>query len=214
MLSILTNTLWFPPITEAMEDGLLAIGGDLSTERLLLAYQQGIFPWFNEEEELPLWWSPNPRFVLFPEKLKLHKSMKPVLNNKQWKFTTNTAFTQVIKNCATVNRTNQQGTWIGKEMQKAYIKLHQQGYAHSAEVWENNVLIGGLYGVKINDVFCGESMFAQKTNASKYAFINYVQQLEKQGVKLIDCQTHTQHLESLGAEFIDRDLFLKILREK
>lgn len=212
MLTILTDKIWFPPVTESLQDGLLAIGGDLSTERLLLAYQLGIFPWFNEEEELPLWWSPNPRFVLFPEKLKVHKSMKAVLNNGLWRFTINKDFEQVISNCAKIKRTNQQGTWIGNEMKEAYIKLHQQGYAHSAEVWENNELIGGLYGVKINQVFCGESMFAQKPNASKFAFINYVQQLKNEGIKLIDCQTHTTHLESLGAEFIDRDLFLKMLR--
>lgn len=213
MLTILDDKLWFPPVTEAMEDGLLAIGGDLSIDRLLLAYKNGIFPWFNEDEYLPLWWSPNPRFVLYPNKLKVSNSMKTVLNSKQWKFTTNIAFNQVIENCAKINRTNQQGTWIGKDMQEAYIQLHVKGYAQSAEIWDNNELIGGLYGVLINKVFCGESMFAHKSNASKYAFIKYVQQLQQQGIKLIDCQTHTKHLESLGAEFIDRDLFLRLLKD-
>lgn len=213
MLQVLNDTIWFPPVSAALEDGLLAIGGDLKVERLLLAYSNGIFPWFNEDEEFPLWWSPNPRFVLFPENLKVHKSMKPILHNKQWQFTVNKAFEQVITNCANVYRTDQQGTWIGHDMQKAYINLHQLGHAHSAEVWENDVLIGGLYGVKINHVFCGESMFALKPNASKFAFIHYVQQLKKEGIQLIDCQTHTNHLESLGAEFIDRNLFLDILKQ-
>ena len=210
-LHILDSRLWFPPVKDALEDGLLAIGGDLSTERLLLAYQQGIFPWY--DGDVPLWWCPDPRFVLYPNKLRISKSMKQLLNQQKFHFTINTAFEQVIKQCMMVEREGQDGTWINEDVIKAYTTLHYQGMAQSAEVWQGEQLVGGLYGVKINNLFFGESMFSLLSNASKYAFISYVQQLIKEGVILIDCQVYTQHLESLGAEMISREEFIKILKE-
>jgi leucyl/phenylalanyl-tRNA---protein transferase len=207
---LLTKELFFPPIDMADEDGLLAIGGDLSSERLLLAYRSGIFPWYNEDEPI-CWWSPNPRFVLYPNELKVSSSMKTVLQNGKYRFTTNRAFEQVIQNCKTVSRLGQDGTWISPAMQKAYITLHEMGYAHSAETWQDGELIGGLYGIRLGNLFFGESMFSLKPNASKFAFINYVRQLQKENVQLIDCQLHTNHLESLGARMIPRELFTEIL---
>jgi len=207
---LLNNDLVFPPLDMADEDGLLAIGGDLSTERLLLAYRSGIFPWYNEDEPI-CWWSPDPRFVLYPEELKVSSSMKTVLQNGKFRFTTNRAFEQVIQNCKSVSRQGQDGTWISPAMQKAYTTLHQLGYAHSAETWQDGELIGGLYGIRLGNLFFGESMFSLKPNASKFAFINYVRQLQKENVQLIDCQLHTNHLESLGARMIPRELFTKIL---
>jgi len=207
---LLTKELFFPPVEMADEDGLLAIGGDLSTERLLLAYYSGIFPWYNEDEPI-CWWSPDPRFVLYPQELKVSNSMKTVLQNGKYRFTTNRAFTQVIQNCKTVSRNGQDGTWISPAMQKAYNKLHELGYAHSAETWLDGKLVGGLYGIRMGNIFFGESMFSLQTNASKFAFINYVQQLQKENVQLVDCQLHTNHLESLGARMIPRDLFAQIL---
>lgn len=208
-LHVLDDKLWFPPATEALQDGLLAIGGDLSTERLLLAYKNGIFPWF--DNDIPLWWHPNPRFILLPIDLKISKSMKQVLKQNKFQFTINKAFEEVITNCKKITRKNQDGTWITDDVQKAYIKLHQQGYAHSAEAWHNNQLVGGLYGVRLGKVFFGESMFSLQTNASKFAFINYVQTLIKEDVQLIDCQVYTEHLESLGAKMILREQFMQLL---
>lgn len=207
---LLTKDLFFPPLTMADEDGLLAIGGDLSAERLLLAYRSGIFPWYNEEEPI-CWWSPDPRFVLYPDELKVSNSMKTVLHNGKFRFTINRAFTTVIQNCKTVSRKGQDGTWISSAMQKAYTTLHELGYAHSAETWMDGELVGGLYGVRLGNIFFGESMFSLKPNASKFAFINYVKQLQKENVQLIDCQLHTNHLESLGARMIPRELFAQIL---
>ena len=207
---VLNKELFFPPLTMADENGLLAIGGDLSTERLLLAYRNGIFPWYNEDEPI-CWWSPNPRFVLYPTELKVSSSMRTVLNNGKFRFTINRAFTQVIQNCKTVTRKDQEGTWISPAMQKAYTALYEQGFAHSAETWMDGKLVGGLYGIRLGNIFFGESMFSLKTNASKFAFINYVQQLQKENVQLIDCQLHTIHLESLGARMISRELFTNIL---
>ena len=207
-MHILTNDLYFPPIETADETGLLAIGGDLSIQRLLLAYRSGIFPWFNEEEPI-CWWSPHPRFVLFPAELKVSKSMQQVIKKNQFEFTVNKAFAEVIMNCKNKYRHGQDGTWITNKMEEAYNKLHQQGVAHSAEAWSNGMLVGGLYGIKSGKVFFGESMFSLQSNASKFAFINYVQLLQKENVQLIDCQLHTHHLESLGAKMIDRDLFKK-----
>jgi leucyl/phenylalanyl-tRNA--protein transferase len=207
---LLTKELFFPPLNMADEEGLLAIGGDLSTDRLLLAYRSGIFPWYNEDEPI-CWWSPDPRFVLYPAELKVSSSMRTVLQNGKFRFTTNRAFGQVIQNCKTVSRNGQDGTWISPAMQKAYTKLHELGYAHSAEAWMDGELVGGLYGVRLGNIFFGESMFSLKTNASKFAFINYVQLLQKENVQLIDCQLHTNHLESLGATMIPRDLFSEIL---
>lgn len=200
----------FPPVALAEPDGLLAIGGDLSTERLLAAYKNGIFPWY--EGDTILWWSPDPRFVLFPGKLVTSKSMKQVLRSNRFQFTVNQAFEQVIRACKQKEREGQNGTWISDEMEEAYITLHKKGWAHSAETWYNGELVGGLYGVRLEKVFCGESMFSTQSNASKFAFIRYVQLLEKEGIQLIDCQVHTEHLESLGAEMIPREAFIQMLK--
>ena len=207
---VLSKELFFPPLTMSDEDGLLAIGGDLSIERLLLAYRSGIFPWYNEDEPI-CWWSPNPRFVLFPNELIVSRSMKTVLNNGKFRFTINRTFIQVIQNCKTITRKGQAGTWISPAMQKAYTDLHLQGFAHSAEAWMDGKLVGGLYGIRLGNIFFGESMFSLQNNASKFAFIHYVQHLQKENVKLIDCQLFTKHLESLGAGMINRDLFTKLL---
>ncbi len=207
-MQYLTESIWFPDVSEATEDGLLAIGGDLSVERLLLAYKKGVFPWFEVEEPI-LWWSPDPRFVLFPEKLKVSKSMKQVLRNKNYIITVNKAFKAVITACSEIKRNGQAGTWITNNMIDAYVKLHELGLAKSVEVWKGDTLVGGLYGVDLgNEVFCGESMFAKESNASKIAFITFIQNTN---YKLIDCQVYTNHLESLGAEEISRDDFLKYL---
>ncbi|HXL54706.1 MAG TPA: leucyl/phenylalanyl-tRNA--protein transferase [Chitinophagaceae bacterium] len=210
-LYALNDRLWFPSVNEALEDGLLALGGDLSTERLLLAYQNGIFPWY--EGDVPLWWCPDPRFVLFSDELRISSSMKKLLNKNAFTFTVNKNFEQVIHHCKNVKRISQHGTWITNEVEKAYTTLYKKGFAHSAEVWLNNELAGGLYGVRLGKVFFGESMFSLVSNASKYAFINYVQQLKKENVKLIDCQVYTAHLESLGARMIPRNEFIKLLHE-
>lgn len=208
---ILGKSSVFPPVETAGEEGIVAIGGDLSTERLLAAYKNGIFPWYNEGEPI-IWWCPDPRFVLFPAHLKISKSMQAVLRNGTFRFTINKAFEAVIQNCKTISRKEQDGTWITAPVQKAYTALHQLGYAHSAEAWVNGELAGGLYGVRLGNVFFGESMFSNKSNASKFAFINYVQQLQKEGVVLIDCQVYTEHLESLGAVMIERKDFIELLQ--
>lgn len=205
----LNQKIEFPDVNEASIEGLLAVGGDLSSERLLHAYAHGIFPWYDADDPI-LWWSPDPRYVLFPDDLKVSKSMKQVLRKKQFKVTYNKAFTEVINNCALAKREGQEGTWITEDMIDAFIKLHELGYAKSVEVWENAELVGGLYGIDLdNKVFCGESMFAKVSNASKAAFITLVQSNEYQ---LIDCQLHTKHLESLGAKHISRTEFLKSLK--
>jgi leucyl/phenylalanyl-tRNA--protein transferase len=204
-LFVLDKNLSFPPVHLAEPDGLLAIGGDLSVERLLLAYKSGIFPWY--EGDHILWWSPDPRFVLFPGELKLSKSMKQVLKKSEFDFTINKDFEQVINNCKTITRKGQEGTWITDEVKKAYTILHKKGIAHSAEVWKDGKLAGGLYGIRLGNIFFGESMFSKESNASKCAFIKYVQQLQSEGVELIDCQVYTEHLESLGAKMIDREIF-------
>ncbi|MDO7170971.1 leucyl/phenylalanyl-tRNA--protein transferase [Mariniflexile sp. AS56] len=207
-MKVLTQDIKFPDLSQATEDGLLAIGGDLSVARLVYAYQHGVFPWFNEGEPI-LWWSPNPRFVLFPEKLKVSKSMKQVLRNKDYEVTINKDFRAVITECAVAKRDGQPGTWITNDMIEAYVKLHDLGYATSVEVWDNHRLIGGFYGVDVGSgVFCGESMFANKSNASKIAFITFIQNTD---YKLIDCQVYTSHLESLGAEEIPRNTFIGYL---
>jgi leucyl/phenylalanyl-tRNA--protein transferase len=206
----LNKDLIFPPVEMADEDGLLAIGGDLSTERLLLAYRKGIFPWYNEDEPI-CWWSPDPRFVLYPEELKVSSSMRTVLNNGKFRFTINRSFTEVIQNCKTITRKGQAGTWISPAVQKAYITLHEQEFAHSAEAWMDGKLVGGLYGIRLGNIFFGESMFSLEKNASKFAFINYVAHLQNENVQLIDCQVYTEHLESLGARMISRDIFTKTL---
>lgn len=209
-LFVIDKELSFPPVHLAEPDGLLGIGGDLSEERLLLAYRNGIFPWY--EGEHILWWCPDPRFVLFPEELKVSRSMKQVLKKDEFRFTINKAFEDVINNCKTTPRKGQEGTWITDEVKKAYTLLHKNGYAHSAEVWKEEKLVGGLYGIRLGKVFFGESMFSNESNASKYAFINYVHQLHTEGTELIDCQVYTDHLKSLGAKMIDRKKFLVLLQ--
>jgi leucyl/phenylalanyl-tRNA--protein transferase len=199
----------FPPAHLAEPDGLLAIGGDLSLERLLVAYHSGIFPWY--EGEHILWWSPDPRFVLFPNELLVSKSMKQVIRRQPFRFSINEAFSEVITHCKKITRKDQDGTWISDEVRKAYINLFEHGHAQSAEAWLNGELVGGLYGVRLGDVFFGESMFSTASNASKFAFILFVQQLHREGVKIIDCQVYTEHLESLGARMIPRKEFLRIL---
>jgi len=201
----LTKNIQFPNVNEANKDGLLAIGGDLSSERLLLAYKSGIFPWFENYEPI-LWWSPDPRFVLFPEKLKVSKSMKQVLRNSSYVVTINKAFKEVILQCSKTKREGQKGTWISKIMINAYTKLHELGYAKSVEVWENENLVAGFYGIDLGNIFCGESMFTKMSNASKIGLITFIQ---NSNYKLIDCQVYTQHLESLGAEDIPRTKFLE-----
>ena len=210
-LFVLDKELSFPPVHLAGPDGLLAMGGDLSPKRLLLAYRSGIFPWY--EGEHILWWCPDPRFVLFPDDLKISKSIKPLLNRNEFDFTINQSFAEVIHQCKKINRPGQQGTWITDEVEKAFIKMHQLGHAHSAEVWKNEELVGGLYGIRMGKVFFGESMFSKQSNASRFAFIKYVQQLKEEGVELIDCQVYTEYLESLGAVMIERSDFVDLLNE-
>jgi leucyl/phenylalanyl-tRNA---protein transferase len=205
----LDDTFHFPPVHLAEPDGLLAIGGDLSTGRLKAAYEKGIFPWY--EGEPILWWCPDPRFVLFPDELRLSHSMNQLLKKQTFQFTTNQAFEQVLEACAATPRPGQDSTWITPDMKAAYLQLHRQGWAHSAEAWCDGELAGGLYGIRIKNIFCGESMFSRQSNASKYAFIRYVQQLQQEGIELIDCQVHTEHLESLGARMIPRKDFLSFL---
>ena len=209
---LLSKDLVFPPVNLANKDGLLAVGGDLSTERLLLAYKSGIFPWYNPEEPI-IWYSPNPRMVLFPESLKISKSMKQIIRKNQFRATFNKKFSEVISNCKNSYREGQGGTWITDEMEQAYINLHKLGVAKSVEVWEGNELVGGLYGIDLGHVFCGESMFSKESNASKFAFIYLVQKLEKENYKLIDCQVYNEHLASLGAEEISRSAFLTYLKK-
>ena len=202
----------FPSVETADDDGLLAIGGELSVKRLKDAYNHGIFPWYDASQPV-LWWSPDPRMVLFPEKLKVSKSMKKLFRETAFQVTFNRDFKTVIENCANIWREGQNGTWITAEIQEAYLELHKLGIAHSVEVWEGRNLVGGLYGIYLKEkkMFCGESMFANVSNASKYGFIKLVEKLRAEGVKLIDCQIYTPHLESLGAEEISRKEFLGFL---
>lgn len=209
----LTQELFFPAVDEANSDGILAIGGDLSPERLLLAYKSGIFPWFEEGEPI-FWWSPNPRMVLFLDDLVVSKSMRNILNRNIFKVTFNQNFREVISNCQKIKREGQNGTWITSDMVEAYCKLHELGIAKSVEVWQNEELIGGLYGVDLGHIFCGESMFSKVSNASKVAFIALVNQLKVANYKLLDCQVYNEHLESLGCREIDRSQFMEILKQK
>lgn len=212
MLHFLTDELFFPPPEAADKDGLLAIGGDLSPARLLLAYRRGIFPWFSAGEP-PLWWCPDPRFVLFPDELRVSKSMKALLRKEAFDFRVNTAFNAVLRACRDAPRAGQDGTWITDEIVCGYTALHHLGYAHSAEAWQDGELVGGLYGVRLGNIFFGESMFSRMSNASKYAFIRWVEMLHTEGVRVIDCQVYTEHLESLGARMIPREQFLLLLQE-
>jgi len=210
MIFRLNKRFIFPDPELAEEDGLLAVGGDLQPGRLLLAYQQGIFPWYSDDTPI-LWYSPHERFVLFPEKLKISKSMRKVLRDGQFTVTFNTCFADVIRACSESFRKDQDGTWIVEDMINAYIALHKLGRAHSVEVWQNGQLVGGLYGIPLGKVFCGESMFSRISNASKTALITLSQTGQ---YNLIDCQLHTPHLESLGAEMISRADYMAILQNQ
>lgn len=210
---ILPKELFFPPVSNANSDGILALGGDLSPERLLLAYKSGIFPWFEEDEPI-IWWSPNPRMVLFLDELVVSKSMRNILNRNIFKVTFNQNFREVISNCQKIKRNGQNGTWITNDMIEAYCKLNEMGIAKSVEVWQNDELVGGLYGIDLGHIFCGESMFSKVSNASKVAFIALVNQLKRENYKLLDCQVYNEHLESLGCREIDRTDFMEILKSK
>ena len=203
----------FPHPELANEDGILAVGGDLSQERLLLAYSIGLFPWFNPDDPI-LWWSPDPRFVLFPDELKVSKSMRPYFNQKKFKVSFDQDFRAVISACQQQRRIGQGGgTWITDEMIEAYCKLNEEGYAHSVEVWQDDELVGGLYGVSLGKIFFGESMFAKVSNASKFGFISLVKKLVALDFELIDCQQKTRHLQSLGGRSISRKEFLGFMKK-
>ncbi len=201
----------FPPVSLADEDGLLAAGGDLEEETLLTAYRSGIFPWFSKGEPI-LWWSPDPRFVILPENLVVSSSMRKVLDKNIFDIRYNASFEQVIEECAKIKRRGQRGTWITTEMKQAYIELHKAGYAFCGEAWKDNKLVGGFYGVKLNNCFFGESMFSKESNASKAAFLSFAESFFSEGGKLIDCQVYTEHLESLGAKMVPRTTFVKMIR--
>jgi len=207
-MHFLSKKIEFPQVDSATADGLLAVGGDLQPERLILAYRSGIFPWFDNDKFI-MWWSPDPRFVLFPENLKVSKSMKKLLRKNPFRVTSNQAFKEVISECSKIERPGQAGTWITQNMIEAYTKLYEMGFAKSVEVWQHDDLVGGLYGIDVdNGIFCGESMFSKVDNASKFGFINFVRNTN---YKLIDCQVYTSHLESLGAQYISREDYMKLL---
>ena len=207
----LSKELYFPPVEEANYEGILAVGGDLSIERLLLAYTNGIFPWYDSDDPI-LWWAPPQRMVVNPKDYKAPKSLRNIINRNLFEVTINQDFTAVISNCQKIERKGQDGTWISKEIIDSYTKLHQKGKAISFEVWQNNELVGGLYGVDLGHVFCGESMFSKVPNASKVAFVKLIDYLKERNYLLLDCQVHNDHLEKLGAFEISRDLFMKILQ--
>ena len=206
----LTKELYFPPVDEASIEGVLAIGGDLSVERLQLAYRSGIFPWFNEDEPI-LWWSPPERMVVVPSIYKVSKSIRNLLNQNKFQVTFNQNFKEVIASCQQVERKEQDGTWISNDIIDSYTKLHEMGIAKSVEVWQNDELVGGLYGVDLGHIFCGESMFSKVPNASKIAFVTLVKRLKENNYKLLDCQVHNDHLEKLGAIEVSREVFMKVL---
>lgn len=209
----LTKELYFPPVTETDYSGILAVGGDLSVERLLLAYRSGIFPWFEDGEPIT-WWAPDPRMVLVFDYLVISKSMRNILNRKIFTVTFNQNFREVITNCQSIKREGQNGTWITDDMIEAYCELHRQGHAQSVEVWQDGELVGGLYGVDLGHIFCGESMFSKVSNASKVAFITLVEHLRNSNYVLLDCQVYNEHLESLGAFEVNREDFMKVLHYK
>lgn len=206
------DSLFFPHPQLANREGILGIEGDLSVERLLLAYNYGIFPWYNEGDPI-IWWCPSPRFVIFPDKVKVAKSMRPYFNNDRYQVTYNQYFSDIIQFCKYTPRPDQAGTWITDDIIWAYMALHEAGYATSVEVWEGNDLVGGLYGVEIGKVFYGESMFSLKSNASKFGFISLARQLRDRGFMVIDCQQPNPYLMSLGGEFISGEDFHSILRK-
>lgn len=207
----LTKELYFPPVDEASYEGILAVGGDLSTERLLLAYKNGIFPWFSDDEPI-LWWSPPYRMVVYPLTYKAPKSLRNIINRNTFEVTINKDFEAVIRNCQQIDRKNQEGTWITNDIIQSYTKLHHQGKAISFEVWQNQELVGGLYGIDLGHVFCGESMFSKVSNASKVAFVKLIEYLREKNYLLLDCQLHNDHLEKLGAFEISRETFMLILK--
>lgn len=206
----LSDDLLFPDPSLSEDDGLLAIEGDLSPERLLLAYSNGIFPWFSDDEPI-LWWSPDPRFIVYPKDIRTSHSMKKLLKKNTYRVSFDTCFRDVISNCS--NTRKETGTWITNEMIEAYCKLHELGYAHSVETWHHDKLVGGLYGISMGKCFFGESMFSTMDNASKVAFITLGKSLEEKGFSMIDCQVHTTHLESLGAVYIPREKFLELIKK-
>jgi leucyl/phenylalanyl-tRNA--protein transferase len=208
----LSEDLVFPSPHLASKEGLLAVGGDLTRTRLLLAYSSGIFPWYSENEPI-LWWSPDPRLVLYPDELKISRSLSKVIKKGAYTVTVDCAFEQVITECARVRLENQEGTWIVDEMVKAYCNLHESGFAHSVEAWEGDHLVGGLYGVSLGRCFFGESMFTRLSNASKVAFVSLVQHLRSLNFTLIDCQVTTGHLTRFGAREVPRSRYLDELDE-
>ena len=211
MILLDSNEISFPdPNLLESESGVMAIGGDLSPERLYFAYQLGLFPWYKPGEEI-LWWCPNPRFVLFPKDLKISKSMRKIMRDEVFTFTENTCFREVIEECKNTFRKDQDGTWLSDELVDSIVKLHEAGIAKSIEVWQKEQLVGGFYGIQIGKIFCGESMFAKVSNASKACFIYFIQN-QKQNLELIDCQIHSVHLESLGATMISKKDYLNRLK--
>ncbi|MFK5890013.1 MAG: leucyl/phenylalanyl-tRNA--protein transferase [Flavobacteriaceae bacterium] len=207
---ILDKSLYFPPVISANAEGVVAFGGDLSPDRLILAYKSGIFPWYSEGYPIT-WYSPDPRMVLFPKDIKISKSMRQIMRKNPFEIRFNSAFADVIHNCKIIKRNGEEGTWITDAMEKSYNELHKLGWAKSVEVYQNNVLVGGLYGVDLGHVFCGESMFSKVSNASKVAFIGLANYLADKDYKLIDCQVYNEHLDSLGAVEIPRKDFLSYL---
>lgn len=206
----LSDRLSFPPPHLAIKEGLLAVGGDLSVERLLLAYRSGIFPWYSQGEPI-LWWSPDPRLVLYPDELRISRSLRKVIKRKRFQITFDRAFESVIQGCAAAKRSYGEGTWITEAMKAAYIQLHRRGYAHSVEAWQEDELVGGLYGVAMGSAFFGESMFSRFSNASKVAFVSLVETLREKHFAFIDCQVRTEHLVRFGAREISRKAFLEQL---
>ncbi len=206
----LSEKIEFPPVFLSEPNGLLCVGGDLSCERLIHAYKNGIFPWFSEDEPI-LWWSPDPRLVLFPENIKISKSLRKKIRKNYFEFTIDKAFEDVIQACSDTRKID--GTWLVDKMIKAYISLHKKGYAHSIEVWKDDKLAGGLYGVSLGGCFFGESMFSLVSDASKFALVVLCSNLKEIGFDLIDCQVSSNHLISMGAEEISRYEFLKMLRQ-
>lgn len=211
MILLDSNEISFPdPNLLESESGIMAVGGDLSPERLYFAYQLGLFPWYNPGEEI-LWWCPNPRFVLFPKDLKVSKSMRKIMRDEVFTFTENRCFREVIQECKDTFRKDQDGTWLSDELVNSLVQLHEAGIAKSIEVWQNEELVGGFYGIQIGKIFCGESMFAKVSNASKAGFIYFIQS-QKDNLELIDCQIHSEHLESLGATMISKKDYLNRLK--
>ena len=206
----LSEALRFPSPHLATEEGIVAVGGDLRPERVLLAYQKGIFPWF-EKDDFLIWWSPDPRMILYPNKIKISKSLNSFIKKTPLKITFNKDFEEVIESCSNIKRLGQKGTWITKGLKESFIKLHEKGLAISVEVWENSQIVGGLYGLDLGDIFCGESMFSKSTNSSKVALVYLAKELKKKNYRFIDCQIPTAHLKSMGGEEISRDEFLALM---